>query len=47
MLLCHKFPSELKVRGLGLKDASSYEVVLAGEETYKQKRYGHTKQCGY
>lgn len=44
MLLCHKFPSELKARGLGLEDARGYRGVLEGKETHKHKRDGHTKQ---
>lgn len=44
MLLCHKLPSEVKARGLGLKGARGYEVVLAVKETHEQKKHGHTKQ---
>lgn len=43
-LLCHKLPSELKARELGLEGARGYKVVLAGEETHKQKKHIHTKQ---
>lgn len=38
MLLCHKFSSELPVRGMGLEGAWGYKVVLAGEEMHKQKK---------
>lgn len=44
MLLCHKFPSELKARGLGLEGVRGYKVVLAGKETHKQKKHSHIKQ---
>lgn len=44
MLLCHKFPRELKARGLGLEGARGYRGVLAGKETHRHKRDGHIKQ---
>lgn len=44
MLLCHKFPSELKAGGLGPKGARGYRGVLQGKETHRHKGDDHTKQ---